>query len=144
MEKLISHHIIDDHRPRNDKLQAILVLVQETMNARDLLFLEECILLLMQKQLIIGPVFVMLKFVMIFVGLGSKQELEQLCVLGALAFYTGTFMLLTLDVDTEKALHSRNHAAYRSLHRLKTIFHSVFVLKWCLSTHDDMQGANKV
>ncbi len=55
-----------------------------------------------------------------------------------------TFMLLTPDVDTEKALHSRNHVAYRSLHRLKTIFHNVFVLKRCLSTHDDMQGANKM
>jgi hypothetical protein len=53
-------------------------------------------------------------------------------------------MLLALDVDTEKALHSRNHVAYRSLHRLKTVFHNVFILKWCLSTHDDMQGANKV
>jgi hypothetical protein len=53
-------------------------------------------------------------------------------------------MLLALDVDIEKALHSRNHVAYRSLHQLKTVFHNVFVLKWCLSTHDDMQGANKV
>ncbi len=44
----------------------------------------------------------------------------------------------------KKALHSRNHTAYRSLHRLKTVFQSVFVLKRCLSTHDDMQGANKV
>jgi hypothetical protein len=43
-----------------------------------------------------------------------------------------------------KALHSRNHATYRSLHRLKTVFHSVFVLKRCLSSHDDMQGPNKV
>jgi hypothetical protein len=65
-------------------------------------------------------------------------------VLGALVFHTETFMLLAPDVDTEKAVHSRNHAAYRSLHRLKTVFHSVFVLKRCLSTHDDMQGANKV
>jgi hypothetical protein len=48
------------------------------------------------------------------------------------------------DVDTEKALHNRNHATYRSLHRLKTVFHNVFVLKWCLSTHDDMQGTNKM
>jgi hypothetical protein len=53
-------------------------------------------------------------------------------------------MLLAPDVDTEKALHSHNHVAYRSLHRLKTVFHSVFVLKRCLSTHDDMQGANKM
>ncbi|CAK9235892.1 unnamed protein product [Sphagnum troendelagicum] len=80
----------------------------------------------------------MLRFVMIFVGLRSERELEQLRVLGALAFHTGTFMLLAPDVDTEKALHSRNHAAYRSLHRLKTVFHSMFVLKRCLSTHDDM------
>jgi hypothetical protein len=98
----------------------------------------------MREQLIIGPIFVMLRFVMIFVGLGSKRELEQLRVLGALAFHIGTFMLLAPDVDTKKTLHSRNHAAYRSLHRLKTVFHSVFVLKWCLSIHDDMQGANKV
>jgi len=98
----------------------------------------------MQEQLIIGPVFVMLRFVMIFVGLGSEWELEQLRVLGALAFHIGTFMLLAPDVDIEKALHSRNHATYRSLHRLKTIFHSVLVLKRCLSTHDDMQGANKM
>ncbi|CAM6058046.1 unnamed protein product [Sphagnum tenellum] len=81
---------------------------------------------------------------MIFVGLKSERELEQLRVLGALAFHTGTFMLLAPNVDTEKALQSRNHAAYRSLHRLKTVFHNVFVLKRCLSTHDDMQGANKV
>jgi hypothetical protein len=81
---------------------------------------------------------------MIFVGLGSERELEQLRVLGALVFHTGTFMLLAPDVDTEKALHNRNHTAYRSLHRLKTVFHSVFVLKQCLSTHDDMQGANKM
>ncbi len=114
------------------------------MNARDLLFLEECSLLLMREQLITGPVFMMLRFVMIFVGFESKWELEQLCVLGALAFHTGTFTLLTPDVDTEKALHSCNHAAYRSLHWLKTVFHNVFVLKQCLLTHDDMQGANKV
>ncbi len=82
------------------------------MNARDLLFLEECNLLLMRKQLITGPIFVMLRFVMIFVDLGSERELEQLRVLGVLAFHTGTFMLLALDVDTEKALHNRNHAAY--------------------------------
>jgi hypothetical protein len=94
----------------------------------------------MQKQLITGPIIVMLRFVMIFVGLRSKWELEQLRVLGALAFHTRTFMLLAPDVDTKKALHSRNHAAYR----LKTIFHSMFVLKRCMSTHDDMQGANKV
>ncbi len=75
---------------------------------------------------------------------GSKRELEQLCVLGALAFHTGTFTLLAPDVDTKKALHSRNHVAYRSLHRLKTVFHSVFVLKQFLLTHDDMQGANKM
>jgi hypothetical protein len=43
-----------------------------------------------------------------------------------------------------KALHSHNHIAYRSLHRLKTVFHNMFVLKRCMSTHDDMQGANKV
>jgi len=49
---------------------------------------------------------------MIFVGLGSEWELEQLHVLGALAFHTRTFMLLTPDVDTKKALHSHNHAAY--------------------------------
>jgi hypothetical protein len=114
------------------------------MNARDLLFLEECSLLLMREQLITGPVFMMLRFVMIFVGFESKWELEQLCVLGALAFHTGTFTLLTPDVDTEKALHSCNHAAYRSLHWLKTVFHNVFVLKQCLLTHDDMQGANKM
>jgi len=54
----------------------------------------------MRQQLITGPVFVMLRFVMIFVGLGSKRELEQLRVLGALAFHTGTFMLLAPDVDT--------------------------------------------
>jgi hypothetical protein len=81
---------------------------------------------------------------MIFVGLGSEWELEQLRVLGVLAFHTGTFMLLAPDVETEKALHNRNHVAYRSLHRLKTVFHNVFVLKWCLSTHDDMQGVNKM
>jgi hypothetical protein len=80
----------------------------------------------------------MLRFVMIFVGLKSEQESEQLRVLGVLAFHTGTFMLLTPNVDTEKALHSRNHAAYQSLHRLKTVFHNVFVLKRCLSTYDDM------
>ncbi|CAM6002854.1 unnamed protein product [Sphagnum balticum] len=79
-----------------------------------------------------------------FVGLRSERELEQLRVLGALVFHTGTFMLLAPDVDTKKALHCRNHAAYGSLHRLKTVFHSVFVLKRCLSTHDDMQGANKM
>jgi hypothetical protein len=61
-----------------------------------------------------------------------------------LAFHIGTFMLLAPDVDTEKALHSRNHAAYRSLHWSKTVFHNVFVLKRCLSTHDDIEGANKV
>ncbi len=94
--------------------------------------------------MITGPVFVMLRFMMIFVGLGSERELEQLHVLGALAFHTRTFMLLPPDVDIEKALHSRNHAAYRSLHRLKIVFHSMFVLKWCLSIHDDMQGVNKV
>ncbi len=98
----------------------------------------------MRKQLITGPIFVMLRFVMIFVDLGSERELEQLRVLGVLAFHTGTFMLLASDVDTEKALHSRNHAAYQSLHRLKTAFHSVFVLTRCLSTHDDMQGPNKM
>ncbi len=49
----------------------------------------------------------MLRFVMIFVGLGSERELEQLRVLGALAFHTGIFMLLASDVDTEKALHNR-------------------------------------
>jgi hypothetical protein len=81
---------------------------------------------------------------MIFVGLGLEWELEQLRVLGALAFHTGTFMLLVPDVDTEKALHSRSHVAYQLLHRLKTVFHNVFILKQCLSTHDDMQGANKV
>jgi hypothetical protein len=53
-------------------------------------------------------------------------------------------MLLAPDVDIEKALHSRNHIAYQSFHRLKTVFHNVFVLKRCLSTHDDMQGANKM
>ncbi len=98
----------------------------------------------MREQLITGPIFVMLRFVMIFVGLGSERELEQLRVLGVLAFHTGTFMLLAPDVDIEKALHSSNHIAYRLLHQLKTIFHSVFVLKQCLSTHDDMQGVNKV
>jgi len=92
----------------------------------------------MREQLIIGLVFVMLRFVMIFVGLGSERELEQLRVLGALAFHTGTFMFLAPDVDIEKALHSCNHAAYRSLHRLKIVFHSMFVLKRCLLTHDDM------
>jgi len=66
----------------------------------------------MQEQLIISLVFVMLRFVMIFVGLGSERKLEQLRVLGALAFHTRTFMLLAPDVDIEKALHSRNHAAY--------------------------------
>jgi hypothetical protein len=81
---------------------------------------------------------------MIFVGLGLERELEQLRVLGALVFHTETFMLLAPDVDTEKALHSRNHAAYRSIHRLKTVFHGVIVLKRCLSTHDDMQRANKM
>jgi uncharacterized metal-binding protein len=70
----------------------------------------------MREQLITGPIFVMLRFVMIFIGLGSEQELEHLRVLSALAFHTGTFMLFTPDVDTEKALHSCNHAAYRSLH----------------------------
>ncbi len=98
----------------------------------------------MQEQLIIGPVFVMLRFVMIFVGLGSERELEQLRVLGALVFHTETFMLLAPNVDIEKALHSCNHAAYQSLHRLKTVFHNVFVLKRCLLTHDDMQGVNKM
>ncbi len=44
--------------------------------------------------------------------LRSERELEQLRVLGALAFHTGTFMFLALDVDTEKALHSCNHVAY--------------------------------
>jgi len=53
---------------------------------------------------------------MIFVGLRSERELEQLRVLGALAFHTETFMFLAPDVDTEKALHSRNHVAYRSMH----------------------------
>ncbi len=66
----------------------------------------------MREQLITGPVFVMLRFVMIFVGLGLEWELEQLRVLGALAFHTGTFMLLVPDVDTEKALHSRSHVTY--------------------------------
>jgi hypothetical protein len=70
----------------------------------------------MREQLITGPVFMMLRFVMIFVGLGSERELEQLHVFGALAFHTGTFTLLTPDVDTKKALHSRNHTAYQSLH----------------------------
>ncbi len=73
-KKKISHHIIDYRRPRNDELQAILV--QEIVNAIDLLFLEECSLLLMREQLITGPVFVMLRFVMIFVGLGSERELD--------------------------------------------------------------------
>ncbi len=74
------------------------------MNAKDLLFLEECSLLLMREQLITGPIFVMLRFVMIFVGLESEWELEQLRVLGALAFHTGTFMLLAPDVDTKKGI----------------------------------------
>jgi len=50
----------------------------------------------MREQLITSPIFVMLRFVMIFVGLGSERELEQLRVLGVFAFHTGTFMLLAL------------------------------------------------
>jgi len=53
-----------------------LSLSKKTVNARDFVFLEECSLLLMREQLITGLVFVMLRFVMIFVGLGSERELE--------------------------------------------------------------------
>jgi len=47
---------------------------------------------------------------MIFVGLRSEQELEQLLVLGVLAFHIRTFMFLAPDVDTKKGLHNCNHA----------------------------------